>query len=288
MLLPPSVDEYVSGGNPVRAIDAYVETLGLNALGFQYTGPGGHAGQQPFPPGTLLKLYLYGYLNRIHSSRRLESETIRNLEVIWLAEGLRPCYKTLANFRKDNGAALKAANKDFILLCKQVGLYGGEQVAIDGSFFKGDTSTDSIYTAKKLADQLDALEKKIDDYQQALAEQDAADDQAGVGSLVDDEALAGKIARLKEKQAEKKVLQARLEQSADSQISTVDPEARLLSKHGKVTAGYNVQIAVDGKHLCPVGTSSLSPAMSPRTATIGSNSCRCWKRPRKRCNRSVR
>lgn len=248
MLLPPSLDEYVSEGNPVRAIDAYVETLDLQALGFQNTGPGGQAGQPPFPPGALLKLYLYGYLNRLHSSRRLECETVRNLEVMWLIEGLHPCYKTIANFRKDNGAALKASNKDFMLLCKQLGLYGGEQVGVDGSFFKGDTATAHIFTAKKLDDQLAALEKKIEDYQRALAEQDAADDRAGLGSLVEDGALGEKIARLKEKQAEKQALRERLEQSADRQISMVDPDARLLSKHGKVTAGYNVQIAVDAKH----------------------------------------
>jgi transposase len=238
----------VSAGNPVRAIDAYVETLELQSLGFQHTGPGGKAGQPPFPPGALLKLYLYGYLNRIHSSRRLECEMARNLEVIWLIEGLRPCYKTIANFRKDNGAALKAANKDFMLLCKQLGLSGGERVAVDGSFFKGDTATTHLYTATKLEDQLAALEKKIEDYQRALAEQDAADDRAGLGSLVEDEALGEKIARLKAKQTEKQALQDRLNSSADSQISTVDPDARLLSKHGKITAGYNVQIAVDGKH----------------------------------------
>jgi len=248
MLLPPSIDEYVSEDNPVRAIDAYVETLDLQSLGFQHTGPGGKAGQPPFPPGALLKLYLYGYLNRIHSSRRLECETVRNLEVIWLIEALHPCYKTIANFRKDNGTALKAANKDFILLCKQLGLYGGEQVAVDGSFFKGDTATAHIYTAKKLDDQLAALEKKIEDYQRLLTEQDAVDDRASLGSLVEDEALGEKIARLKAKQAEKQALEERLKQSADSQISTVDPDARLLSKHGKVTAGYNVQIAVDAKH----------------------------------------
>ncbi|MGZ8214264.1 MAG: IS1182 family transposase [Methylosarcina sp.] len=248
LLLPPSIDEYVAENNPVRAIDAYVETLDLPRLGFQNTGPGGQAGQPPFPPGALLKLYLYGYLNRVHSSRRLECETVRNLEVIWLLEDLRPGYKTIANFRKDNSAVLKAVNQDFILLCKQLGLFGGEQVAVDGSFFKGDASCDGIFTAKKLDTQLDALAKKIDSYQQALAGQDAADDRAGLGSLVADGALSEKIARLKVKQAAKKALREQLEKSDDSQVSTVDPDARLLSKHGKVTAGYNVQIAVNGKH----------------------------------------
>lgn len=248
MLLPPSIEEYVAETNPVRAIDAYVETLSLDDLGFQNAGPGGKAGQPPFSPGALLKLYLYGYLNRIHSSRRLECETVRNLEAIWLIGSLRPCYKTIANFRKDNSAALKSTNQDFARLCKQLGLFGGEQVAVDGSFFKGDASTDSIFTAKKLDDQLTALEKKIEAYQQALAEQDAADDRAGLGSLVQDGALSEKIAKLKAKQAEKKALRERLQKSSGSQVSTVDPDARLLTKHGKTTAGYNVQIVVDGQH----------------------------------------
>jgi transposase len=248
MLLPPSLDDYVAPGNPVRAIDAYVESLDLAELGFKNTAPSSGAGQPPFPPAVLLKLYLYGYLNRIHSSRRLEREALRNLEAIWLAQGLRPGYKTLANFRKDNSPALKAANKDFILCAKDLALFGGEEVAVDGSFFKADASTDGIFTAKKLDDQLAALEKKIAAYQSQLAEQDARDDQAGLGSLAEDGELAGKLARLKERQAEKHALRERLEKSADSQLSTVDPDARLLSKKGKTTAGYNVQIAVDGKH----------------------------------------
>lgn len=196
----------------------------------------------------MLKLYLYGYLNRVHSSRRLEREALRNLEAIWLVQGLRPGYKTLANFRKDNSLALKAANRDFLLLCKDLSLFGSEEVAVDGSFFKADASTDGVFTAKKLDNQLAALEKKIDVYQSRLAGQDAQDDRAGLGSLVEDGELADKLARLKERQAEKQSLRNRLKQSSDGQLSTVDPDARLLSKQGKTTAGYNVQIAVDAKH----------------------------------------
>lgn len=248
MLLPPCIDDYVAEGNPVRAIDAYVESLDLAELGFQNTAPGLCAGQPPFPPALLLKLYLYGYLNRVHSSRRLEREAVRNLEVLWLTQSLRPGYKTLANFRKDNSQALKAANRDFILLCKELSLFGGEEVAVDGSFFKADANTDGIFTAKKLDDPLAALEKKIDTYQRQLAEQDAQDDQSGLGSLVEDQGLADKIAQLRARQAEKQALRTQLEASGDSQLSTVDPDARLLTKKGKTTAGYNVQIAVDGQH----------------------------------------
>jgi len=161
-LLPPSVDEYVSETNPVRAVDAYVATLDLAGLEIENSKPGLTAGQPAYHPRLLIKLYLYGYLNGIRSSRKLEREAARNLEVIWLVDGLRPGYKTIANFRKDNSATLKAVNKDFILLCKQLNLFAGDTVAVDGSFFKADACKDSIYTAKKLEQQLAELDKKIE------------------------------------------------------------------------------------------------------------------------------
>jgi hypothetical protein len=170
----------------------------------------------------------------IHSSRKLGREAARNLEVIWLAGHLRPSHKTIANFRKGNSAALKAVNKDFVLLCKRPGLFGGETVAVDGSFFKADASKGSICTAGKLADQLAALEHKIDAYQRRLAEQDARDGQAGLGSgLAEDGKLADKITRPKERQAQKKALQDRLSATPGHQISTVDPDARPLAKQGQ-------------------------------------------------------
>ena len=249
MLLPVRVEEYVSENNSVRAIDAYVNTLNLQSLGVNHTqAVVSQTGQPPYPPQAMLKLYLYGYLQDIRSSRKLESETQRNLEVIWLIEGLRPSYKSIADFRKSNSAALKAANRDFLLLCKELALLGGEDVAVDGSFFKADASKAGIYTETKLNKQLAALEQKINDYQQALAEQDAADDKAGKGSLVEAPHLADKLKRLQEKQAEKKVLQQALKDSDQKQLSTVDPDARLLSKRGHTVAGYNAQIAVDSLH----------------------------------------
>lgn len=248
MLLPPCVDEYVSQNNPVRAIDAYVDTLDLQALGFANSQPVMGAGQPAYDPAALLKLYLYGYLQGIRSSRKLEREASRNLEVMWLVEGLRPTYKTIADFRKVNGVALKAANRDFLLLCKELELFGGEQVAVDGSFFKADASKTGIHTEDKLNKQLEDLDKKIADYQQALAEQDAADDRAGQGSLVEDGQLQQKLERLRNKQAEKKALLQQLKDSGDKQVSTVDQDARLLTKRGQTVAGYNVQIVVDDKH----------------------------------------
>ncbi|MDO9103447.1 MAG: IS1182 family transposase [Methylovulum sp.] len=248
MLLPPRVEDYVSQSNSVRAIDVYVNSLDLQVLGFQNTHPVIRAGQPAYDPAALLKLYLYGYLQGIRSSRKLERETRRNLEVMWLTEGLQPGYKTIADFRKVNSSALKATNRDFLLLCKELALFGGEEVAVDGSFFKANASKQGIYTDHKLEQQLAYLDKKIADYQQALAEQDRADDAAGKGSLVDDEQLQQKLALLQAKQAEKKALQQQLKDSGDSQVATVDPDARLLSKRGQTVAGYNVQIVVDAKH----------------------------------------
>jgi len=135
MLMPARVEDYVGEENPVRAIDAYVESIDLAELGYEHTIGGQSPGQPPYPPGALVKLYLYGYLNHIRSSRKLEKETLRNLEVIWLIKGLRPSYKTIADFRKNNLKALKGVNKDFLQVCKELGLFGGELVGIDGSLF---------------------------------------------------------------------------------------------------------------------------------------------------------
>jgi transposase len=175
MLLPPRIEDYVSAENTVRAIDAYVESLNLAHLGFQPTVGGGGAGQPPYAPGMLLKLYLWGYLNRTRSSRRLEVETYRNLEVIWLLRGLHPCYKTIADFRKDNARALKAVYKDFLVVCRELDLFGGVLVGIDSLFLEGDASKASIYTEKRLNTLLARLEEKITAY---LALLDQGDQEA--------------------------------------------------------------------------------------------------------------
>ncbi|MGH8498223.1 MAG: transposase, partial [Methylococcales bacterium] len=195
------------------------------------------AGQPPYDPAALLKLYLYGYWQGIRSSRKLERETARNLEVMWLMEGLQPTYRTIADFGHNNGAALKAVNRDFVLVCKELALLGGETVAVDGSFFKANASKESIYTENRLNKQLEELDKKIAEYQEALAEQDAADERAERGSSVEDEKLVEKLEALKVKQAEKKALQERLKAGGGRQVYTVDEDARLLSKRGKTVAG---------------------------------------------------
>ena len=244
-LLPPSVEEYVAADNPVRAIDAYVDSLDLEKLGFKNTSGELTPGQPAYDPRGLLKLYLYGYLRRIRSSRRLEAECQRNLEVIWLVQGLRPGYKTIADFRKDNLAALKAVNRDFVQVCKELELFGGELVGIDGSFLRGNVAKDSLFTAERLQRALHYIEQDIAQY---LHELEQADQQEGEPVQTDPQ-LVEKLVRLRQRQQKRTQQLQQLQESGETQIAEVDEDARLLSKKGSGTiAGYNVQTAVDAKH----------------------------------------
>ncbi len=251
-LLPPRVEDYVARDNPVRAIEAYVCALDLEKLGFRHAGGGIGAGQPSYDPADLLKAYLYGYLNRVRSSRRLEQEAQRNLELMWLLKGLTPGYRTIANFRRDNWAALKAANREFVLLLRELNLLGGELVAIDGAFFHGDASKASIKTKKRLAEQLARLDLDIEEYGKALASNDATEEVHSSsnedGGRGNGGAVADKLAALMERRAKAEADLDRLKESGETQLSTTDADARLLSKRGHVLAGYNVQIAVDAKH----------------------------------------
>jgi transposase len=248
-LLPPRIEDYVAADNPVRAIEAYVCSLDVAALGFRHAERDGGAGQPPYDPADLLGLYLYGYLNRIRSSRALERETQRNLEVIWLLKGLSPGYRTLGNFRRDNWSALKATNREFVVLLRSLDLVGGEVVAIDGAFFDGSASKASITPAKKLAEQVAALERDIEAYGAALEANDAAEasDAAAQGDGAGG-TIAEKLAALMARGAQAKAELDRLTASGERQLSRTDPDARLLSKRGQTLAGYNVQIAVDERH----------------------------------------
>jgi transposase len=247
-LFPPRMDDYVGPDNPVRAIDAYVCSLDLAELGFKHTKGGGGAGQPPYDPADLLKLYLYGYLNQVRSSRRLEREARRNVEVMWLLRGLAPGYRTIGDFRRENRDALKAANREFVLLARELNLLAGELVAIDGAFFHGDASKASIITSKRLAERLAAVERDIEAYGAALDSNDAAEASSERRDAPTGEDVAAKMAALVEKRAQIAADLAKLEGSDETQLSRTDPDARLLSKNGQVVAGYNVQIAVDEKH----------------------------------------
>lgn len=250
--LPPRIEDYVGPDNPVRAIDGYVDALNLGELGFRHADRAVGVGQPPYDPGDLLKLYLYGYLNQVRSSRRLERETCRNLELIWLLKGLRPGYRTIAKFRQENWAALKAVNRSFVLLARELDLVGGELVAIDGAFFNGDASKGSIATRKKLTGQLAALDHDIEAYGATLETNDAAE--ASLSSGGDDHNSGGggdiaqKMAALMIQRAQRQAELQQLEASGETQLSRTDADARLLTKNGQTVAGYNVQIVVDDRH----------------------------------------
>lgn len=243
-LLPPSIEEYVGEDNPVRAIDSYVESLDLAQLGFKHAAGPVQPGQPAYHPGMHLKLYLYGYLNRVRSSRRLEAECKRNLEVMWLLEGQRPSYKAIADFRKDNLEALKAVNRDFVQVCKELDLYGAELVGIDGSFLRGNVSKGSIYTAERLKRSLAYIDTDIAKY---LQEMEQADQQEGDTRQPDPD-LSKKLEQLRQRKQKRTEQLAQLEASGEKQIAEVDEDARLLKKNGGTVAGYNVQVAVDSKH----------------------------------------
>jgi transposase len=250
-LLPARVDDYVGADNPVRAIECYVEALDLAGLGFRHAARRGvGVGQPPYHTADLLKLYLYGYLNQIRSSRRLERETRRNLEVIWLLKGLAPGYRTIAKFRSENWAALKAANRSFVVLARELGLVGGALVAIDGAFFHGDASKGSMVTRQRLAEQLAAIDREIEAYGGALDANDAADaatDRDG-GDGPDGGDMGQKMAALMARRVKAEADLGRLDESGETQLSRTDTDARLLTKSGQTIAGYNVQIAVDDAH----------------------------------------
>ena len=276
MLLPPCLDDYVSEHNAVRAIDAFVGTLDLEALGFEHAEANCGAGQPAFDPALLLKLYLYGYQHRVRSSRRLEAETRRNLEVIWLCQGASPSYKTIADFRKNNAAALRAANREFVLLCRELSLLGGSRVAIDGTCLKADANPDSFHSKASLERHLKRLDEKIAAYHRQLDEADA--EECADGS--EDPELAAKLEALVERQRNRKALRKRLLESGEGQVSEVDADARLLRRKDKpVVGGYNCQIAVDDKHQLIVAedvvqdgndSAQLEPMMTKAGEAMGS------------------
>lgn len=258
-LLPPRIEDYVGLDNPVRAIDVFVEVLDLAKLGFKHAERGVGVGQPPYNPSDLLKLYLYGYINQIRSSRRLEREAGRNLDLIWLLKNLKPGYRTIANFRKENWAALKAANRSFVLLLRELDLIGETVVAIDGALFHGNASKDSIFTQRRLTKQIVALDKEIEAYGKALEANDAEEArQRSDGSGDSGKGGGGDVGeKMKELMARRERAQAdlkNLETGDKGQLSKTDPDARLLSKGDQTIAGYNVQSVVDDKHMLIVAS----------------------------------
>ena len=244
--LPECLDDWIAEDNPVRAIDAFVDALDLAELGFKVQPA--ETGRPSFHPSVHLKLYVYGYLNRVQSSRRLEREANRNLEVIWLLGRRMPDDKVIADFRKDNGPAIRKVCARFVELCRKIGLLTKASVAIDGSKFKAVNNRDRNFTSAKVERRRKQLEESVARY---LGQLDTADRQEP------SEALAAKTAHLKEKlvklDEEMKKLAAIEKQmlaSPDQQISLTDPDSRSLATSGRGSGmvGYNVQIAVDTEH----------------------------------------
>ena len=245
-LLPDTLDDYVAEDNPVRAVDAFVGQLDLLALGFE-TAEAKATGRPGYHPATLLKLYIYGYLNRIQSSRRLEREAQCNLELIWLCGRLTPDFKTIADFRKDNGLAIRKVCKEFVLLCRRLDLFSEAIVAIDGSKFKAVNNRDKNFTDRKLQARLAQLEESIGRY---LDEIDRADRQPTAVSEDRATRLKEKIAGLTAKMQELKEIGEAMKIAPDGQVSQTDPDARSMATSGRGTGmvGYNVQVAVDTRH----------------------------------------
>ena len=252
-LLPPRIEDYVGPDNPARAIESFVCALDLAKLGFRHAERGVEVGQPPYDPADLLKLYLYGYINQIRSSRRLEREACRNLELIWLLKNLRPGYRTIANFRKENWEALKATNRSFVLLIRELGLVGGALVAVDGALFHGNAGKGSIFTRRRLAEQIANLDKEIEAYGKSLEVNDSAEakqrtEGQGDGSKGDGGDIGAKVEKLMARRLRAKADLERLDTSGEGQLSKTDPDARLLSKGDQTIAGYNVQCVVDDRH----------------------------------------
>src|SRR4051794_36639225 len=244
LLFPESVDDYVGPNNPVRFIDVFVDGLDFAAAGLIGVEPKA-TGRPGYAPADLLKLYIYGYLNRVRSSRRLEAETHRNIEVIWLLRHLKPDFKTIADFRRDTRAAFKPVFREFVLLCRRLELFGRELLAIDGTRLKTVNNKDRNFTRASLAAFLERADAKLDDYLQRLDQSDGAE-AATTGARV--KGLAEKIAAVRARRARCQAMLERLEETGEDQISLTDPDSRAMAAHTRVAVGYNVQVAVDAKH----------------------------------------
>src|SRR5712672_490158 len=246
-LFPECLEDWICEDNPVRVIDVFVEGLDLAELRFEGVDPEA-TGRPSYHPSMLLKLYIFGYLNRVQSSRRLEREAGRNVEVMWLTGRLAPDHKTIADFRKDNGRAIRQVCTRFVVLCRRMGLLAQASVAIDGSKFKAVNNRDRNFTRAKMARRMAQIEESVARYLQQL---DSADRQGP------SEALKTKTSRLKEKIEKLKEQMRRLEDlkvqmlaTPDQQISLTDPDSRSMATSGRGSGvvGYNVQVAVDTEH----------------------------------------
>lgn len=240
-LLPDCIDDYVGEDSSVRVIDVFIDELDLSALGFADAASTGRPG---YHPATLLKLYLYGYLNQVQSSRRLEREVGRNIEVMWLTGKLAPDFKTIADFRRDNGEAIRLVCRQFVILCRNLGLIASGTVAVDGSRFKAVNTRDKNYTPGAIGRRVEQVEASIERY---IAQLETADRQEDEVAELRVTRLTQRIDALRRQMRKLQAMQRVVEAAPDRQVSLTDPDARAMATHGKGTGlvGYNVQAAVD-------------------------------------------
>jgi len=245
-LFPERLDDYIAEDNPVRVVDVFVDELDFKALGFEGAEPEA-TGRPGYHPATLLKIYIYGYLNRIQSSRRLERETQRNVELIWLTGRLSPDFKTIADFRKNNGKAIRRVCREFVVLCRKLSLFSESIVAIDGTKFKAVNNRDKNFTAGKLKARMQHLEESIARYMEDL---DRADREPTPVNEARSDHLKHKIQTIRSHLQELAQRGEQLAAAADGQVSLTDPDSRSMatSARGSGVVGYNVQAAVDAQH----------------------------------------
>ena len=244
--LPECLDDYIAEDNPVRVVDAFVEELDLQALGFEGVEPA-NTGRPSYHPSVLLKIYIYGYLNRVQSSRRLERECQRNVELMWLTGRLAPDFKTIADFRRDSGKGIRNACRQFVIICRQLKLLTQGSVAIDGSKFKAVNNRDRNFTPHKLEQRMRQVEESIERYLGAL---DTADRTQPVDLELKAARLNEKLSKLRTQMQQLREMERRLQDQPDKQLSLTDPDARSMATSGRGTGmvGYNVQMAADTKH----------------------------------------
>jgi transposase len=244
-LFPDRLDDFVSEDNQARVIDFFIDKLDISGLGFK-TEPNS-TGRPAYHPAMMLKLYVYGYLNRVQTTRRLEREAQRNIELMWLTGRLAPDFKTIADFRKDNGEAIRLVCREFVMLCKKLDLFADAFVAIDGSKFKAVNNRDRNFTKAKMKRRLQQIDESIERYLGQIASADREE-----SAVLNDntERLQSKIAKLEEEMERLKKLEVRMLEASDEQISLTDPDARSMATSGRGSGmvGYNVQTAVDVKH----------------------------------------
>jgi transposase len=246
ILFPEALDDYVSDENPVRFMDAFVESLDMKGLGFERAIPK-EEGRPGYNPRDLLRLYVYGYVNEVRSSRKLERETGRNVELMWLMRKLRPDHKTIADFRKDNLEAIKKVYGQFTQLCRRMGLVSGELIAVDGGKFRAVNSRERNFSRKKLEQLQSNIERRIEDYLKSLDESDANEEGKGLRGLSAEE-MKEKLEELKKRKNKYGEIKKKLDQSGQPQVSLTDPDARRMITRQGVHPCYNVQIATDSKH----------------------------------------